>query len=221
MGVFGKEADVLFEEVLRIGDNGAVHMGDGRHVACDLERDIVREKKEKPEYFIRADLAHGQGQYQQVKDIRFDSYFDTVFGIWNMVYRYSIFLQGVDRYNKDSERPDTNVERSNTTPLLDDKTIKTPVASTSSLNCELGGKYEKKKKANEEVEMRKKAIEDKRVAEEQERKRKAEQDRKNAKDAERLRNEEAERRRRNAEAQGGGCSYRSHHSPYQSVNCNH
>ncbi|GJT44819.1 ribonuclease H-like domain-containing protein [Tanacetum coccineum] len=70
------------------------------------------------------------------------------------------------------------------------------------------GKYEKKKKANEEVEMRKKAIEDKRVAEEQERKRKAEQDRKNAKDAERLRNEEAERRRRNAEAQGGGCSYR-------------
>ncbi|GJU47604.1 hypothetical protein Tco_1204870 [Tanacetum coccineum] len=71
-------------------------------------------------------------QDQQVKDIRFDSYFDTVFGIWNMVYRYSIFLQGVDRYNKDSERPDTNVERSNTTPLLDDKTIKTPVASTSS-----------------------------------------------------------------------------------------
>ncbi|GJS00478.1 putative ribonuclease H-like domain-containing protein [Tanacetum coccineum] len=37
-----------FEEVLRIGDNRAVHIGDGRHVACDLERDIVREKKEKP-----------------------------------------------------------------------------------------------------------------------------------------------------------------------------
>ncbi|GJT21047.1 zinc finger, CCHC-type, retrotransposon gag domain protein [Tanacetum coccineum] len=54
-----------------------------------------------------------------------------------------------------------------------------------------------------------KAMEDKRVAEEQEMKRKAEQDRKNAEDAGRLRNEEAERRRRNAEAQGDGCSYKS------------
>ncbi|GJT44817.1 zinc finger, CCHC-type, retrotransposon gag domain protein, partial [Tanacetum coccineum] len=68
---------------------------------------------------------------------------------------------------------------------------------------------QKKKKANEEVERRRKAMEDKRVAEEQERKRKAEQDRKNAEDAGRLRNEEAERRRRNAEAQGDGCSYKS------------
>ncbi|GKC83135.1 zinc finger, CCHC-type, retrotransposon gag domain protein, partial [Tanacetum coccineum] len=68
---------------------------------------------------------------------------------------------------------------------------------------------EKKKKANEEVERRRKAMEDKRVAEEQERKRKAEQDRKNAEDVERLTNEEAERRRRNAEDQGDGCSYKS------------
>ncbi|GJX61504.1 hypothetical protein Tco_0294404 [Tanacetum coccineum] len=68
---------------------------------------------------------------------------------------------------------------------------------------------EKKKKANEEAERRRKAMEDKRAAEEQERKIKAEQDRKNTKDAQRLRNEEAERRRRNAEAQGDGCSYKS------------
>ncbi|PWA35646.1 major facilitator superfamily protein [Artemisia annua] len=48
-------------------------------------------------------------------------------GIWFI----GIFLHGVDRYNEDSEHPDTSVERSNTTPLLDDKTAKTPVASTS------------------------------------------------------------------------------------------
>nr|GEZ51843.1 probable sphingolipid transporter spinster homolog 2 [Tanacetum cinerariifolium] len=43
-------------------------------------------------------------------------------GIWFI----GIFLHGVDRYNEDSEHPDTTVERSNTTPLLDDKTAKTP-----------------------------------------------------------------------------------------------
>ncbi|GKB85290.1 zinc finger, CCHC-type, retrotransposon gag domain protein [Tanacetum coccineum] len=67
----------------------------------------------------------------------------------------------------------------------------------------------KKKKANKDADRRRKAMEDKRVAEDQETKRKAEQDRKNTKDAERLRNEEADRRRRNAEAQGDECSYKS------------
>ncbi|GKC60795.1 hypothetical protein Tco_1088393 [Tanacetum coccineum] len=70
-------------------------------------------------------------------------------------------------------------------------------------------KDEKKKKANEEAERRRKAMEDKRASEEQERKIKAKQDRKNVEDAQRLRNEEAVRRRRNAEAQGDGCSYKS------------
>ncbi|GKC24235.1 hypothetical protein Tco_1026385 [Tanacetum coccineum] len=67
----------------------------------------------------------------------------------------------------------------------------------------------KKKKANKDADRRRKAMEDKRVAEDQETKRKAEQDRKNTKDAEKLRNEEADRRRRNAEAQGDECSYKS------------
>ncbi|GKE26683.1 zinc finger, CCHC-type, retrotransposon gag domain protein [Tanacetum coccineum] len=70
-------------------------------------------------------------------------------------------------------------------------------------------KAEKKKRANEKVERRRKAMEDKRAVEEQERKRKSEQDRKNTEDAKRLRNEEAGRRRRNAKAQEGECSYKS------------
>ncbi|GKE13658.1 hypothetical protein Tco_1421235, partial [Tanacetum coccineum] len=70
-------------------------------------------------------------------------------------------------------------------------------------------KAEKKKRANEEAERRRKAMEDKRDVEDQERKRKSEQDRKNTEDAKRLRNEEAEIRRRNAKAQEGECSYKS------------
>ncbi|GJU84284.1 zinc finger, CCHC-type, retrotransposon gag domain protein [Tanacetum coccineum] len=55
-----------------------------------------------------------------------------------------------------------------------------------------------------------KAEEARKAAEETEKKKKEnEEDRKNAEDVERLRNEEAERRRRKAEAQGDGCSYKS------------
>lgn len=41
-----------------------------------------------------------------------------------------IFVQSVDRYNEDSEHQDGNTERTNTTPLLEEKTIETDVGSS-------------------------------------------------------------------------------------------
>ncbi|KAL7591210.1 hypothetical protein Lser_V15G34329 [Lactuca serriola] len=47
-------------------------------------------------------------------------------GIWFI----GIFVQSVDRYNEDSEHQDGNTERTNTTPLLEEKTIETDVGSS-------------------------------------------------------------------------------------------
>ncbi|CAH1450504.1 unnamed protein product [Lactuca virosa] len=49
-------------------------------------------------------------------------------GIWFI----GIFVQSVDRYNEDSEHQDGNTERTNTTPLLEEKTIETDVGSSES-----------------------------------------------------------------------------------------
>ncbi|GJY46857.1 zinc finger, CCHC-type, retrotransposon gag domain protein [Tanacetum coccineum] len=68
---------------------------------------------------------------------------------------------------------------------------------------------EKKKKANEEAERRRKAIEDKRAVDEQKGKERQNKIGKIQKMLKEIRNEEAERRRRNTEAQGDGCSYKS------------
>jgi len=39
-----------------------------------------------------------------------------------------IFLHSVDRYNEDSEHEGSSVERTNTAPLVEENTAKTPIS---------------------------------------------------------------------------------------------
>lgn len=52
--------------------------------------------------------------------------------VWNLITWFTlagIFLHGVDRFNEESEHHATRIDKSNTTPLLEDKTADTAEAS--------------------------------------------------------------------------------------------